>query len=97
MLFFFLLGSSAGPAETSSETLGQLLMLFFFLLGPSAGPAETSSEKEEKCEDQEQAAEEHSHHIQQVELHKTEAMRGTSHGGVMRMPEIESKHNSFFK
>ncbi len=73
-------------------------MLFFFLLvSPSAGPAETSSEKEEKCEDEEQAAQEHPHHIQQVILHKTEAVRGTSHGGVMRMPDKESKQNSFFQ
>jgi hypothetical protein len=72
------------------------MMLFFLLLGPSTGPAETSSEKEEKCEDEEQAAEEHPHHIQQVVLHKTEAMRGTSHGGVMRMPDTESKQSSFY-
>jgi hypothetical protein len=72
-------------------------MLIFFLLGPSAGPAETSSDKEEKCKDEEQAAQKHSRHIQQVVLHKTEAVRGTSHGGVMRMPDTESKQNSFFQ
>jgi hypothetical protein len=70
-------------------------MLFFFLLGPSTGPAETSGEKEEKCKDEEQAAQDHPRHIQQVVLHKTEAVRGTSHGSVMRMPETESKQNSF--
>jgi hypothetical protein len=64
-------------------------MLLFFLLGPSAGPAETSSEKEEKCKDEEQAAQEHPRHIQQVILHKTEAVRGTSHGRVKRMPDTE--------
>jgi hypothetical protein len=71
-------------------------MLFFFLLRPSAGLAETSSEKEEKCEYEEQAAQEHPHHIQQVVLHKTEAMRGTSHGGVMRMPDTQSPNRTVF-
>jgi hypothetical protein len=71
-------------------------MLLFFLLGPSTGPAETSSEEEEKCKDAEQTAQEHPHHIQQVVLHKSEAVRGTSHGGVMRMPDTESKQISFF-